>query len=232
MKLLLGAATIALTVFASGVDDFVRPYKEAGNTIVFTFSDHRDKNTKHYPHTVRITKVKPVNGVTIVYAIEGYTDDGQFIPAWYMQYGYDTTNFFAFAVNRSYPNIPEASSGARVIMEGDSLVYPYKMKVGDSLPGATGTRTDVTNGYKAISSVEITQRFVSRLDTLDLPAGKVPAFKIESTDKWRYVYGGDPKDPSTRHYTEWFSPQYGIVKVHDDLGNGAYTETTLYSVPK
>jgi hypothetical protein len=225
---LLAASIVAATVSAP---DYVAPYKKKGNSIVYVFSDHRDKKTERYDHTVKITDVRQQGSVRIVNAVQGYTDKGQFLPQWYMKFGYDSLHFFAFAVNRAFPNIPTRPD-ARISMEGDSLVYPYAMKVGDSLPGATGIRTDIEKQYKSVSTVTVFRRYVSSCDTLDLPYGKVAAYRIESAEKWEDVSSVSTKTIETRECTEWFSPLYGIVKVHTDLGNGTYTETTLYSIPK
>lgn len=231
MKLFAGIVASAFLFGATQTPEYVSPFRKTGNKVVYVFSDHRSPDVLRYDHTLYVRSVKKNGNLSVVNAVMGFTENEIYEPHWYMKFAYDSLNFYVFTVNRLYPHIPE-NDDKRIVMEGDSLIYPYNMHVGDSLPEGYGTLTEVDSEYKIITDIEVCGRYVSKLDTLELAFGKVAAYKIESTEKCtdRDESGITGKTKRTR--TEWFSPQYGIVKVHAVLDDGTYTETTLFNVPE
>lgn len=102
-------------------------------------------------------------------------------------------------------------------MQGDSLVYPFDMKIGDTLPTGYRKNTFINPWSSGVSNSFYFNRRVTAIDTIPTPLGKIPCFRVESKESHysKYDY---PKMKDHEEYTEiilhttWFSPEYGIVK--------------------
>lgn len=106
------------------------------------------------------------------------------------------------------------SSGTKYT--SDSLVYPLRMQVGDSLLPASGK--EVSEGKKGNDerSAVVTGRRVTGTDEVMIGTEKVSAFRIESVFVFEQAEGKGSADELSmkKQYdlVEWFEPSRGVVK--------------------
>lgn len=149
----------------------------------------------------------------------------------YDYYFMDKKNFW---YQLKHPYFWGITDGTVETMEGDSLVFPFDMKIGDSLPTAYN-KNAWTNKYSSGTDNHFYfNRKVTAVDTIPTPMGKIPAFRVEFKDSHYYKYNY-PQMKLDSEYTEivigseWFSPEYGIVKWQTEGKNGA-SKTVLQSI--
>jgi hypothetical protein len=150
-------------------------------------------------------------------------DRGSVSEPYYCEFACDTTNFYVPAANYSYRTIDEVKEGTHVAT-GDSLIYPLKMIVGDTLPDAWYKAVRSIKNGSSTTVVNYTDRKVEALDTLDLRCGKVPAYRITVTktthSKGNSSYTGKYDKKVNETEVEWFSIKFGVVKLEGTSGKG------------
>lgn len=130
-----------------------------------------------------------------------------------MNFCSDSVNWCVDAIN--HVNTPVVySSNYILVLTGDSLVYPYAMKVGDTLLPAWAAETK--QGTANERKVQFTGRKVIATESIGIAGEQLQAFKIEckliSTNVADYGALGTIPTVVTYDFTEWFVPSKGVVK--------------------
>jgi hypothetical protein len=97
--------------------------------------------------------------------------------------------------------------------QGDDLIYPFDMKIGQKLNDASGifTLTSSQGGFVIKHKATVTKRVLTKIETISYDNQSLKAYVIQSTFKYENV---DPnaQESKSEIVTEWFVPEYGIVK--------------------
>lgn len=203
----------------------VRPeiYFTDGETLSFV---HTIQNgTKTYSD-VKILSVETQDGRTTITAKEDrLNDQHKFTLSFRKRYWCDSVNWCVDAL--SHLSIPLVySSNFTVDLDSDSLVYPFRMKAGDTLPPAFAKEI-IHSGGDNERSMRYINRKVMREESITIAGETMKAFVIESrlihhalTD-----YGQLGKIPYDKEYkhTEWFVPSKGVVKSRSESDEGVNT---------
>lgn len=213
---------IALTTFSFSFAIVVRPegYFTKGNKL--TFSITSENGAKSYS-VVKITDVIPRGTTTEIDARDDRQDDQRRNTLPYrLAFFSDSLSWAASALN--HLNIPVVySSNFIVSLRSDSLVYPYGMKVGDTLRPSSAS--ELINGSERF--VIINGRKVAASENVSFGGEVAQAFRIESNMRKGSItdYGALGKIPSETMYTlvEWFVPSKGIVKSELKSATGVTT---------
>lgn len=231
MKLFAGLLLTATVLLGEGKVQRPDIYFKEGTKLVYSFYDHRDRTPEKFTH---ILLMKTVSGkspdLQVNALMTGGGEKNANSSVWSKSFACDSLNFYAFATNWCDVVVNSATVDQGVYA-GDSLVYPLRMKIGDTLRGAYATsRKLMKNGAYTLRTLNFYDRKVEDADTLDLAFGKVIAYRV--VGKVRYVYTSNGNDPEKYIYTltEWFSPEFGLVKKKYDFGKGSYTISTLESI--
>jgi|GEM_PF-1966881 len=118
------------------------------------------------------------------------------------------------------------------IDQPDSLQYPYQMKLGDSLKNCIVKFSLSSGQSKSKGELSFTNRVVINPDTLNLPIGRIAAWKIEAdmtTQSVTSALGKSKRETNTCKLYEWFNAEYGIVKSEREVG-GTFTSVELKSI--
>jgi hypothetical protein len=220
---LLAAIALGAVSFASTV--LVRPesYFEKGSKLNFSITS--ENGAKSYS-VVKIKSVIDRGSITEIYAEDQREDDLHKSTLGYrLTYFSDSLSWCADAFN--HLNIPLAySSNFFLVLESDSLVYPYAMKVGDTLRPASASEkigaTDPNERY-----VRIINRKVVATEKVAFGGQNHDAFRIEAVlfKGSSTNYGALGKIPNETKYTftEWFVPSKGVVKSELKSATGVTT---------
>jgi hypothetical protein len=131
------------------------------------------------------------------------------------EFACDSLNYYVASTNFTLREVEKIRKGTHVC-SGDSLVYPLNMKAGDTLPDAWCRFVETHGEGSTAATLDFKKRKVEALDTLNLSCGKIPAYRITSTKlilaKVNSTYSGKREERTESEVTEWFSPQFGIVK--------------------
>ncbi len=130
-----------------------------------------------------------------------------------MNFSSDSLNWCVHAIN--HVNTPVVySSNYILVLTGDSLVYPYAMKVGDTLLPAWAAETKMHTAN--MRKVQFTGRKVVATESIGISGEQLQAFRIEckltSTSVADYGALGLIPTEVTYDFTEWFVPSKGVVK--------------------
>jgi len=99
------------------------------------------------------------------------------------------------------------------------LSYPANMKVGDALPdGNMDLDIQQDNGMKTHVNVKITDRKVEGQESVTTPAGTWNCFKITYHSAIKVALMGIGI-PIKADITEWFAPNFGVVKTESSKGS-------------
>ncbi|MCK6640548.1 MAG: hypothetical protein L6Q81_10695 [Bacteroidia bacterium] len=142
----------------------------------------------------------------------------------------DSIAFYASSRNHIYNRVDNEYK--MKIDQLDSLQYPFQMKTGDSLRSCVMKFTIAIDESKSKSVLSFTNRKVVKSDTLNLPIGRIIAWKIESDMKSVSVataFGSSQKETNSGKLYEWFNPDYGIVKTEREI-QGVFTSVELKSI--
>lgn len=183
-----------------------------GNTInyVWTYASGSKRT-----HTTEIESISVSKGTSAILARSTMFDEsGKTLLSYRYRFYCDSVNWCIDPLN--YMAIPYSlTSGESEELDSDSLVFPFSMKVGDTLMPARGRKR---YGGQGMASEEIQftfERTVAGIDTLKLAVGKTPTFRIEShvavTSIADYGQFGKTVDVDTMMMSEWFTPKYGVV---------------------
>lgn len=205
---LFAGATLLLG-FSFGIAVRPESYFTKGNKLNFSITS--ENGAKSYS-VVKITDVIPRGTITEIDGRDDRQDDQRKNTLPYrMAYFSDSLHWSASALN--HLNIPVVySSNFIVSLRSDSLVYPYAMKVGDTL--LPSSASELINGSERY--VIINGRKVAALENVAFGGETVQAFRIESTMRKGSIadYGALGKIPSETKYefVEWFVLSRGVVK--------------------
>lgn len=109
----------------------------------------------------------------------------------------------------------------RVKADEAYIVYPADMRVGQALPDASYHMEIYKNeSDKRFATIDYTvsKRKVAGKEQVTTPAGSWNCFKITSSMTMKITIG--IAIPMRFEVTEWFAPDFGIVKTEDDRRNG------------
>jgi hypothetical protein len=99
------------------------------------------------------------------------------------------------------------------------LSYPSNMKAGDALPdGNMDLDIQQDNGMKTHVDVKITDRKVEGQESITTPAGTWNCFKITYHSAIKVALMGIGI-PIKADITEWFAPNFGVVKTESSKGS-------------
>ena len=99
------------------------------------------------------------------------------------------------------------------------LSYPANMKAGDALPdGNMDLDIQQDNGMKTHVNVKITDRKVEGQESITTPAGTWNCFKITYHSAIKVALMGIGI-PLKADITEWFAPNFGVVKTESSKGS-------------
>lgn len=149
---------------------------------------------------------------------------------YHQDFSSDSIAFYASGRNHIYSRIDNEYKIK--IDQLDSLQYPYQMKTGDSLRSCVMKYTIAIDVSKSKSVLSFTNRKVVKSDTLNLPIGRIIAWKIESDMKSMSVattFGYSRKETYSGKLYEWFNADYGIVKSEREI-EGVFTSVELKSI--
>lgn len=113
------------------------------------------------------------------------------------------------------------SQQGNIKFSASSLEYPSGMKVGDHLKSVTSKMEEKIGGVTSVGTSQIERTVVAR-ESVTTPAGTWNCFKI--VNKTTTTITGYKMAPFTMETTEWYAPDFGIVKFQ--LGGGLTTEIT------
>jgi hypothetical protein len=190
-----------------------------------------ENGSKSYS-VVRIKDVYSYKGVLNIEGTDQREDDQHKTTlAYRLAFYHDSLNWSVDAINLL--QCPVAySSNFFFDLSSDSLVYPYNMKVGDTLPPASAMEV-IRATTSNTRSIAIVNRKVVGTEIMDWPNSKPTAYKIESTQINVSIadYGALGKIPSETKSarTDWFVPSSGIVRTEVKTSTGV--TVTSYRPP-
>lgn len=115
------------------------------------------------------------------------------------------------------PQQNEQFKNAEVQGKGFYLEYPATVKVGEQLKdGFFNMDMSMDNGISAKVSMDITNRSVLAKESVTTPAGTWEAYKITYISKTVINMGFSI--PIKLEMTEWFVPNFGVVKTEHKMG--------------
>jgi hypothetical protein len=205
-------------------------YLSKGNDLSFMITS---ENGAVSYSVITIETITRNNGLQKIYATNNAQNDQHKNTLSYrMTYYCDSVNWSVDALN--HLNIPLVySSNFIVSLRGDSLIYPFNMKVGDTLRQASGSELIYGSGNNE-RYVIINSRKVAANENIAVGGEILSAFRIESAMIKGSVtdYGALGKIPTKAEYKfrEWFVPSKGVVK--SELTSGTGTTTMLFQSVK
>ncbi len=159
-------------------------------------------------------------------------DGGKVSEASWTKIYYDN-NHWATDVSIGMRPDQQALSGASIAEFSDSLVFPYNMKVGDTLHTAHAYKKMSLKGdFWELDNFYYNRKVMER-DTIISPVGKIPTlridYKISSHMKRKHKMMGDKEETDLHYCSVWFSSEYGVVQTEVTNIFGV-TKTTLESI--
>ncbi|SDT66563.1 hypothetical protein SAMN05216490_4713 [Mucilaginibacter mallensis] len=106
-------------------------------------------------------------------------------------------------------NSPQQGN-ANIKFTASSMEYPSGMKVGDRLKSVTSQVEEKIGGVSSVATSQIERTVVAK-ENVTTPAGTWNCFKI--VNKTTTTIKGYKMAPFTAETTEWYVPNFGIVKV-------------------
>lgn len=195
------------------------PYFTRGNTLSYTIT--QENGATSYSD-VLVKRIETWNGQTVIYAHDNRLNDQRKSTFSYSLHFYnDTTNWCVDALN--HLNCPLVYSSTGVVLQGDSLVYPYRMKMGDTLPPAAAS--ELIRGVSVNERrVKFINRKVTATESVTIGGTAMQSFRIEckmiSTSITDYGSLGKIPTETIYEFTEWFVPSKGVVKSVSKSGSG------------
>lgn len=215
MNLFAGIAISAAVLLGATETSRPDPFFQSNNQI--TFSEATE--TKGWG-TTRMNSILTVEsiiekqgGVSSVCKVEHYNEQHKLTHEYRWRFAVDSFNFYVHASNWLHE---KWTTDTDYKYSGDSLWYPFNMKVGDTLRSAWAVKDFNTNGVVGGEQWAFKNRKVVALDTFELTIGKIVAYKIEmhvvGTSKTKDQHTGNQTNFTEYDAVEWFSPSLGIVK--------------------
>jgi len=106
--------------------------------------------------------------------------------------------------------VNQQKGDANVKLNVGSMEYPSGMKVGDHLNDVNSEMEKKIGGSTMVVNSQITDRTVVGKENITTPAGSWNCFKI--TYKTTVTMKGNKMPPQAIESTEWFAPNFGIIK--------------------
>jgi hypothetical protein len=187
------------------------PFLKPGNKVVYQIIfGTGEKRTS----VIEMTAVQQTDGGAGIIAHETvYDEHGEMYSEYLLRYYCDSLNWYADMMNFMYRSW--SGSSGETEFRSDSVVYPLKMAVGDTLPAARATITNRTGSYKSCDERELYNRVVTAYDTIETGAGMLAAYRIEQRIRLTKINAGaSGKNTGETLFrcNEWFVPSIGIVK--------------------
>lgn len=182
---------------------------------------------------VEINDIRLTGNTTHIYALDKRKDD-QFKSTFTYRLNYwsDSLNWCEDALN--YLNCDAVySSNMRMEFACDSLIYPYSMKVGDTLPTAWATETQLYAETQNVRKIEFKNRKVIGMDSVKQGSVWFKGYSIQSDVTKTSIadYGPLGKIPTELKYTftVLFAPAHGVIKTVSKTPTGESTRFLLDS---
>lgn len=102
------------------------------------------------------------------------------------------------------------------------LEYPVSMNIGDKLKDGKFDMDMTNNGLSTSLNMDMTNRSVQAKEKVTSPAGSWDAFKITYNSKIKMKIAGIGI-PVNMEVTEWYVPDFGIVKTESKYGSTLIT---------
>lgn len=207
--------------FSLLVSDRPRAFFKEGNKITYTIT--AENGAKSYSVISIQSVTAKGSSSTSIFAKDQRQDDQRKSTFQYrLTYYSDSLHWAVDALN--HLNIPMAySSNYFVDLKSDSLVYPYNMKVGDTLLPASGSEI-LSGTLKNERHIQFLNRKVAAQENVMVNGESLQAFRIECRTISKSIadYGALGKIPTETIYTftEWFVPSKGIVKSESKSNTG------------
>jgi len=122
-------------------------------------------------------------------------------------------------IKMSMPQGQSQGTTSAATMEGAYIEYPSGMAAGQTLKDANFEMDTETSGMKSHVSFNQTNRKVNSTEKITTPAGSWDAHKITYDGYFRIKMMGIGV-PMNMKVTEWFVPNFGIVKSETSDKNG------------
>lgn len=183
--------------------------------------------------TIEINNVIAKTGQTDIYADDKRSDDQHKSTFTYrMKFHHDSLNWCEDALNHLKCDAVY-SSNKWMIFKTDSLVFPYAIKVGDTLPPAFASETQRYENTENVRKIEFRGRKVAGMDSIPYNSRKVLAYRIECKTTLTTIadYGPLGKIPTELKYdfTQWFAPELGVIKTRSKTATGESTRVMLFT---
>lgn len=184
--------------------------------------------------TVEIKDVTTTGERTSIYAHDNRSDDQHKSTFSYrLHFQHDSYNWCEDALNYLNCNVVYSSNFLPPVLTTDSLVFPYGMKVGDTLAPASASETIVYGATSTVRKIEFVQRKVTGTDSIPYNSRNVLAYRIECQCTLTTIadYGQLGKIPTELKYgfTEWFAPQFGVMKTRSKTTTGQSTRVMQFT---
>lgn len=235
MKLWSGIA-VSVAIFSGGELKRPEPFFTHQNIITYSIVNY-PKNGGGEKQNAQLEIVSVVNAgsKTSSSGILTYSSRKRQLSAMYrMRFASDSANFYVYATNWSYETVDADKEGS--VYSGDSLWYPYNMKIGDTLPDAWTLRETHSNDFSGKFLTEFKSRKVVSQDTIDTPFGKTVTFRIDMvlkfSAKYNSHYSGRNKNMDEITVSEYFSPEIGVVKTEYRDSEYGVTKIVMESYKK
>lgn len=223
MKKIYISLIMALMVFLPLISQDCNLYypAEIGAVRELTSYDKKDKVTSKVVQEITDFQ-KSGSNVEIQVKSTVFDDKGEQIAETEIRVGCENGTF-KMDMSDYISQLVQQYQSMEVILTGDDLVFPSKMKQGDELPEGKMNIKVNSEGITLMNmDVTITDRKVEAIENVTTPAGSFECYKISYTTiaKTRIL-------TITTSAIEWISENVGVVKSESFSKNGKSTGYTL-----
>jgi len=192
-----------MTCFAQNCNEYFSFTK--GMKIEMVSYDKKDKLAATIKY--EIVDYKPAgSGMTLVMSTATYDAKGALLAKGDASGKCENGVYYADVRNISSDMIPKAAD-VQVDITGEQLTYPTGLKVGDKLKDATINVASSMGSMKLMSmAVNIVNREVAAMETVETPAGKFDCLKITYTLNMKFMGN------RTMNGVEYLAKGIGVVK--------------------
>lgn len=99
------------------------------------------------------------------------------------------------------------------IYQGQQLIFPQDLSIGQKLEDCTGTFFNIKENWKMAANYVSTERTVVGKEKITLNGKEIEVFLIASKLETTKIMGDKIVFENTEILTEWFSPEIGILKI-------------------
>jgi len=186
-------------------------YLQKNKTVEFTSYDEKGKAIRK--SVSKVSDVTTANGtMTAIVVSESFDENGKSRGKLSLSY---KCNGGALVMNLNFDDPKKQGKAAKsdnvVNTSTSSMEYPSGMKVGDHLKDVVMQMEEsIGNGKTVVGTSKITDRIVVAKENVTTTAGSWTCLKI--TYKTTSTVKGFDMPPQTVTTTEWYVPNFGIVK--------------------